>query len=144
MNTRRFDALAKALAPTQTRRALLGAATLAAPFGTSAAVTAAACRPPGAKCRRNRDCCAKACLDNGRCGCFNAAGNIQVPCPGGCRCDQVLPGGVGACVVDVNYETCCDTLPVCESNRDCGRSGFCDVSVCNASVTAVCARACPA
>ena len=98
------------------------------------------CLAPGAPCTLDTQCCARVCLDNGFCGCFSDATGV-LPCPDGCACHQVNPGSVGACVEDIAVElTCCGSLPGCNSNTDCGRTSFCDESVCGGGV---CVRRCP-
>jgi hypothetical protein len=151
MDYPRFDNIARAFGTEPTRRNLLSAiggglaSTLVegAPGHDAAAhpQKVKQCRPPGQPCRKDTQCCAKACLDNGVCGCFSAAVG-EIPCPAGCRCDQVLPGAVGACVEDIDVTSCCGSLPLCGTNKDCGASGFCDVSVC--SNMTVCVRRCAA
>jgi hypothetical protein len=146
MDARRFDAIAKSLAVGLARRTVLrgiGAGAAAALLGRGAAadLQAAGSLPPGARCTRNGECQARVCLDNGRCGCASLAAGTQVACPSGCRCEQVSPGGVFACIVAVNFpQSClsectaatCHALPRCTSNAQCGPKAFCNQSVCEA------------
>jgi len=161
MNAARFDVLIRSLITRGTRRQVVRWLTAVGPGATVASLldhpdiaagkhhrrhrkkhpsgSPGPCRAPGAACTRDDQCCAKVCLDNGFCGCFSQATG-EIACPNGCRCDQVYPGQVGACVQDINVESCCATLPECTHNADCGRSGFCDASVCSGGL---CMRRCP-
>jgi hypothetical protein len=161
MHAPRFDGLIHALTTPGTRRRVVHWLTAAAPAVLGAPLLGPAdttarkhhrrhkkhppngspgpCRDPGATCRQDAECCAKVCLDNGVCGCFSQAAG-EIACPTGCRCDQVYPGQVGACVEDLNVEACCASLPECSRNADCGSSGFCDASICSGGL---CMRRCP-
>ena len=144
MDDRRFDAIARSLAVGLARRTVLrgigvGAAAALLGRGAAADPRAAGSLPPGARCTRNGECQAQVCLDNGRCGCASLAAGTNVPCPGGCGCEQVSPGGVYACIVAVDFpQSCliecsaatCHALPRCTSNAQCGGRAYCDQSVC--------------
>jgi hypothetical protein len=144
VTTGQFDALARSLATVMTRYRIvrmLAASTSGALLGRTRVMqvqAASQCRPPGAGCRRNSQCCAKVCLDNKLCGCFSQETG-SIPCPTGCRCDQVSPGAVGACVEDINVESCCASLPRCASNKNCGKVAFCDQTICTGGL---CMRRC--
>ena len=95
MESERFDALTRAAARGASRRRLLaGALALAAAAAgvgvewDEAAQAANFCKPPGAPCGRDRQCCAKKCRKR-QCGCKGAGADCFqlgiVCCSGRCQ-----------------------------------------------------------
>jgi hypothetical protein len=100
------------------------------------------CRGTCSQCCTEADCPPSAVCFNAVCTCPGSPGVPALvqgccratDCAPGCRCDQINPGAVFACVVN----TACPTgVPQCNSNAECGPT-----AVCNESCGGVCTPLC--
>lgn len=117
-----FDSWTMVITNPRSRRSLIGAvASLAAVSGllSLGARDAAACKNPGAKCKKNKQCCNGRCKGKKgkkRCRCFK----VGTACPpaASASCCGAMDCGYNACV---DGSTCC--LPAgavgCTSDCDC-------------------------
>ncbi len=119
MDGSRFDALARALAVSGSRRRLIGAV-VAGTLGVLGlrATEAAACRPVGSTCREHANCCSKRCGDKDatgrhRCWCQTAA---DCPAPDQCH-DATCTEGV--CGTTPLTGQACDDGDRCTVNDTC-------------------------
>ncbi len=88
MDESRFDALARSLATSPSRRRMLialAAGLLSSPLGRRPPSAAAACKRVGQNCDQNGDCCAGAECAGGACQCKNG----KSECGG--KCYKVVP-----------------------------------------------------
>jgi hypothetical protein len=129
-----FDALARSLAPSASRRALAGVAA-----GVLAAL-APASRPASAKRRKKRNKrkkkrrCTPACAAAKPCGSDGCGGSC-----GACQDPETCQGGTCACVPDCGGGTLCGGDDGCGTACDCGAQAFCQDETCVA-----CDPPCPA
>jgi hypothetical protein len=135
----RFDALTRSLSAPGTRRRVIAGLAAAALAACGVRGAEAACRPGGAACRENANCCSGMCSKNAR--------GRRTCLPEGAACP--LPGGDfgilrgGACV---GTRGGCrrgsqDGAVVCPDGGACGEIPICDVTVegalvCDAGVAA--------
>ncbi len=160
MDHRRFDLLTRSIG-NGSRRALLRAtlATLASAFwiGPRAPEVAAACKPPGSRCKRSSQCCSGECRRKGRrrrkkcaplpanahgCTIDDAScpnGQDGTPCPNldNGRCPVTMRGRP-VCAVRSQNE--CET---CSDNQDCrpalGVGAICvRCETCTSGTTCIC------
>jgi hypothetical protein len=123
----RFDALTRALSlPGSRRQALAGLAAALAACGVRGAE--AACRPGGAACRENANCCSRRCAKDarGRRACLPQEGTA-CPLPGGdfgVIRDGACVGSRGGCTVGSQ----CAAV-------DCPNGGACGFPICVVAVT---------
>ena len=127
MHDRCFDALARTLAATRSRRRALGLLAGGALGGAMALLgrgeAAAACGTVGQPCDATRRCCpGAACADNGRCRCKPGL----TDCGGRCRNLQTDENNCGKCGrVCAAGRTCCAGRCVNTANAEahCGKCG---------------------
>lgn len=148
MDSRRFDAIARALAGTASRRLslklLAGGALGAVLVRLGVEVATAACVPAGKKCGRGDRCCAGATCKGGACKCDRGLRECGKVCKE-CCADGDCPGRVcrngtcrdrSACAVDSDCQSghCCngscvdgqtDSANCGTSCIDCGIGGEC-------------------
>jgi len=123
MENRTFDELARTTAQGGTRRGLLRALS-GSVLGAGLAwlgieEAAAACKPPGKKCDKNKDCCAKKCRGNKTRTCRCLKHGAVCAGLGGSECCS------GVCLLEIAGEsvTCCVSHnDKCNKDSDCCRS----------------------
>ena len=141
---RSFDALARGLANGSISRrkalrmlgaALVGSALASIPGMALAKPPPGACKPQGAKCIVNRDCCSQNCFtQKGKliCGpvsgaCFN--NNDCTSLPGQDRCTRAVCNPAGVCVLEP-IANCCLTVSQCPTPNDQCLKATCVNNVC--------------
>ena len=141
---RSFDALARGLANGSISRrkalrmlgaALVGSALASIPGMALAQPPPGACKPKGAKCIVNRDCCSQNCFtQNGKliCGpvsgaCFN--NNDCTSLPGQDQCTRAVCNPAGVCVLEP-VANCCLEVSQCPTSNDQCLKATCVNNVC--------------
>jgi hypothetical protein len=142
MDSARFDALAKSLVASASRRRLLSglAAGLLGMAGGQGA-DARVCGMPGNICREHADCCSGLCgardlTRRRRCQCKSAAdcpvadGGCQTACDAGVCAQPTNPYGASACETPATF--CAEGMPTCGGDPNCwampATSGCCACS----------------
>ncbi|HEY7030988.1 MAG TPA: hypothetical protein VH482_06670 [Thermomicrobiales bacterium] len=153
MDGSRFDALAKALAASGSRRGVVaGLAAGALGLVGVGRAEAVACRMPGGLCREHADCCSGLCgpkdaTGRRRCAC-RAVGDCPPPavcravaCQGGACVGSVLPDGTACTASGGTAGTCRAGACVLPTGAACVADAQCQSGDC---INGACGSFCPA
>jgi hypothetical protein len=135
MDARRFDAWTVAVSTVASRRSTVRALLAAITAGGLTVLrgeVAAACKKPGRKCKRHKQCCSKLCKGKQgkkRCRCKQVGASCPIGlaarCCGDPICGQNSCSQDGVCCVPLGAEGCTEACDCCTENPACQNGRCC-------------------